>query len=91
MTPQERQEFDTLKAIVRTLVEVTNVPFIEGLKRRALSDAAKIGITASPTSITIAVRNAADTGSQNVAKVPDGKTAIIDASGAVKYIATYNS
>jgi len=91
MTPEERTEFDELKAIVAAIRGVKDVSFIQELKRRALADAAKIGDTLVATTITQAVRNSADTGSINVAKVPDGKTAIIDAFGNIKYVATYNS
>lgn len=34
MTPQERNEFDTLKTLVDTLLRAENVSFIENIKRR---------------------------------------------------------
>jgi hypothetical protein len=37
MTPQERQEFEELKRMVRDLHGVTDVPFIENAKRRIVN------------------------------------------------------
>lgn len=34
MTPQEKRDFDEMKATLQSLVRVENVPFIENIKRR---------------------------------------------------------
>lgn len=57
MTPQERQEFNKLKALVESLLKVENVAFIKNAERRlnflsgsfVLSDASDV-VSTSPTS-----------------------------------------
>lgn len=38
MTPEERQEFNALKEMVRNLQQVTDVVFVENLKRRIITN-----------------------------------------------------
>lgn len=90
MTPEDRQRLDTLEKLVQELYRVENVEFIENIKRRG-GTGMKSDTIAAATTITTAVRNAADNGSENVAKVPDGKLKVTLSDGSVKYIGLYNS
>lgn len=89
MTPQERQEFNTLRTLVQSLLNVKNVTFVENLERRVVSISS--GNLTDATSITESVRNSSDTGSETVAKNFDGKLEIIFKDGTRKYIGVYNS
>ncbi len=45
MTPQERQEFNALKAKVEALERVEHVPFIDSIKRRLnVAEEVRIGV-----------------------------------------------
>lgn len=85
-----RQEFEALKEIVMSLLRVEDVAFIKNIERRVNTGITNGAISAA-TSITEAVRNSADTGSESVAKNPDGKLAITLTDGTIKYIGVYNS
>jgi hypothetical protein len=76
---------------VRDLETARNLSFVEELKRNALAGVPQIGVVLAAASITQAVRNAADSGSVNVAKVPDGKLPLTMPDGTIKYLGTYNS
>ncbi len=91
MTPQEKQEFESLKKLVESLVRVENIPFIENVRRRVAITGMTSGSISAATTITESVRNAADSGSETVAKDYDGKLQIILSDGTTKYIGIYNS
>lgn len=90
MTPQQEQRLNQLEALVQSLLRVENVAFIQNIKRRTTTGIAS-GTLSGGGTITEAVRNAADTGSENVAKNPDGKLQVTLGDGTVKYIGVYNS
>lgn len=68
MTPIERQEFEEMKKRVASLESVSNPSFIKELQRRLANGVVSIETGASTTGTSIAVRNAADTGSETVAE-----------------------
>jgi hypothetical protein len=88
MNPLDKK-IEDLEKRLKALERVENVPFIKTLIRRftyLVSNAESV-----PTSITTSVRNAAGTGTTNVAAVPDGKLEIELSNGTIKYIAVYDS
>ena len=90
MTPEERTEFNEMKETLRNVVLVESVEFIENVKRRTQSGVKTDGTTAT-TSITIAVRNSSDDGSETVTKQPDVKLKIVDTQGNVYFLPAFNS
>lgn len=91
MTPEERREFNTLKKTVEALKTVTDVPFIEELKRRVIPPGIRAGAPDDPDDLTETVRNSADTGSATVAKDPDNKLPLYDTKGVlIGFVGIYN-
>ena len=83
MSPQEKLEFETMKATVKALHEVMDVAFIENLKRRAVLPNIPSGdILFDSDSSTSGVLQAVDeagSATYNVAKAyDDGKIITID-------------
>lgn len=66
MTPKDRQEFNDMKKRLESIESVRNVSFVRELQRR-LSQGVLTIETTNTTGTTVAVRNAADTGSETVA------------------------
>lgn len=90
MTPEERTQFNDMKRRLEALERVESVQFIENVKRRGSQGITADGETSTATIIK-AVRNAADTGSTNVADEPDTKLKIILPNGTVYYLGAYTS
>ncbi len=89
MTQEERQEFETLKKTVESLLNVANVPFIGNLERRVGKGILEKG-TAINTTLLKAV-NEAGSQTYDVAKAPDSKLEIRLGDGSTKYIGIYNA
>ena len=89
MTPEEKTEFETLKAQVHALMRVEDVQFIENVKRRASGNLREDG-TSSASSIVQSVSEGGAS-SYDVCAEPDTKLKIITASGTVYYIPAFNS
>lgn len=70
MTPDQLREFEELKITVQKIQSVTDISFIEELKRRLISGNLVIETGLSPTNI--AVRDATDTTTELVADDFDG-------------------
>lgn len=89
MTPEQLIEFNRMKAELQAIKSVRDLEFIEELKRRlGFSIAVEGG--ASLSGLTIAVRNASDTGSEVVADDYSGALTLTDAAG-VDYIVGHYS
>ena len=89
MSPQEKTEFEQLKATVNALIRVENVSFIQNIQRKV-----ELGVTSgTETAATTILQAVAESGaaSYNVAKVPDAKVPIVLTNGQIKYIGVYNS
>ena len=89
MSPQEKTEFEQLKALVNALVRVENVPFIQNIQRKV-----DLGVTSGTEIAATTILKAVSEGglsSYNVAKVPDAKVPIVLSNGQIKYIGVYNS
>lgn len=90
MTPEERIEFDKMKMQLEAIARAEDIFFVENIKRRGAQGINTDGQSAS-TSITTAVRNATDDGSENVCKVPDIKLKIVSTDGSIYYLPAFNS
>ena len=89
MSPQEKTEFEKLKALVDALVRVENVPFIQNIQRKV-----DLGVTSGTETAATTILRAVNEGgvaSYNVAKEPDAKVPIVLTNGQIKYIGVYNS
>lgn len=89
MTPDQLKQFDEMQTKLNALLAVTDINFIENIKRRTGSSV-KTEAGQSVTSISKAVSEAGS-GSYNVAKVFDSKVPIYLSDGSLKYIGVYNS
>jgi hypothetical protein len=81
MSPQDRLEFNRMKAQLANIQKVEDVSFIESMKRRLGFGATTAAPGASTTGTSIAVRNAADSGSETVADEYDGVLTLTDTQG----------
>ena len=89
MSPQEKTEFEKLKALVNALVRVENVSFIQNIERKV-----DLGVTSNTETVaTTILKSVSESGSAsyNVAKEPDAKVPIVLSNGQIKYIGVYNS
>jgi len=89
MSPQEKTEFEQLKALVNALVRVENVSFIQNIERKV-----DLGVTSNTETVaTTILKSVSESGSAsyNVAKEPDAKVPIVLSNGQIKYIGVYNS
>jgi hypothetical protein len=91
MTPEQLQRLETIEKTLKDIKEVLDISFIKNLERRVKFEKITSDGETVATSITQAVRNAADTGSVNVAAEPDTKLKIILENGDVLYLPAYNS
>lgn len=89
MTPEEKQEFELLKAQVSALSQVKDVEFIENIKRRGTGNLKEDGTTSAST-ITQPV-NEGSISTYDVCKVPDTKLKIITSTGTVYYLPAFTS
>jgi len=89
MSPQEKTEFQQLKALVNALVRVENVSFIQNIQRKV-----DLGVTSGEETVATTILKAVNesgASSYDVAKVPDAKVPIVLTNGQIKYIGVYNS
>ena len=90
MTPQQLQEFNEMKATLKTLQAVEDVPFLENIKRRLRFGATTVEDGASSTGTTVGVRNATDDGTETVAEQYDGVLTLSDTQGNSYRVGYYN-
>lgn len=81
LSPQEKIEFNKMKEEIRNLRQATDPAFIAELNRRLGGLSLTLTAGASLTGTTIAVRDAADTGSETVADDYTGAITLIDNQG----------
>lgn len=72
MTPKQLAEFEDMKKRLANIESVRNVSFIKELQRRLASGLVAIVDGASTSGTAVAVRNAADDGSETVADEYNG-------------------
>ena len=89
MTPKERQLLKDLETRVTNLEGVRNVAFLAELQRRLSSGVIAIDTGASTSGTSIAVRNAADDGSETVADNYSGVLTIYKNGVAVGRVGYY--
>lgn len=90
MTPEQLTEFNEMKATVLNLQRVEDVSFIESMKRRLGFGATTATEGGSTTGTSIAVRNAADSGSETVANEYDGILTLSDTQGNTYRVGYYS-
>ncbi len=87
MNPLE-QQIEELRNEIKALRQVRDLEFIQELKRRAIGGVTVTGD--STTGMEIAVRNAADTGSETVADDYAGGLKLTDAQGNTYRLGYYS-
>lgn len=90
MTPQERKEFNEMKQMLENIRSAEDVIFIQNAKRRVAGGTVSAQSGASTTGTSVAVRNAADTGSETVAEQYDGVLTLTDNLGNTYRVGYYS-
>lgn len=90
MSPRQAQLLENLEKRVNALERGESIEAIESIKRRALSDTVTSDATSSSSSLDIDVRNAADSGSETVAKQYDKAVRLYLLNGQSILVGGYN-
>lgn len=90
MSPEDRKQFDELKRKVAALESATNIQFIGNIKRYALNESVTSDATGSNSGLSTSVRNAADSGSEDVAKAYDKSVRLYLLNGQSILVGGYN-
>lgn len=89
MTPEEKKEFEDIKRTLASITQVRNTSFVAELQRQLTQGFISVEDGASTTGTSIAVRNAADSGSETVADNYAGVLTLTDTQGNTYRIGYY--
>jgi hypothetical protein len=89
MTPEEKKEFEDIKRTLASITQVRNISFVAELQRQLTQGFISVEDGASTTGTSIAVRNAADSGSETVADNYAGVLTLTDTQGNTYRIGYY--